>query len=437
MTSESILCYEFDQLVSSDAFLQEAENTRVVPRKVFDLLDKMARGASNSGSLAWLRPSSRRGIAAIQLTSYVGVVRLADGTQIEILPKVGKDKSGGETSARILLLNMLQSMGDFRHIKTGRADLLATKRSLLEVFIGEFLQATETVVKRGLRGDYLNIEGNVFALRGKLQISKNLRHNVVRRDRFYVEYDRFSVNRPENRLIHTALNRVLLYSALPSHQRLGKELSLAFVNVPVSQNPQYDLTQVRFDRGMNVYREAINWARLIIRSMSPLTGIGSNQAMSMVYPMQDIFEAFVRDHLQSQVNHPYVLRSQIRRHSLVSHRAQDWFLLKPDLVVFDSKKAQVVMDTKWKLIDEGKADTKAKYNLAQSDFYQMHAYGQAYLEGQGDVVLIYPKTDKFDKALDVFNFPKLRGLRLWVLPFCLESKRLSLPQCGSLNLLFG
>ena len=437
MTPRSIACYEFDQIVSGDAFLQEGENVRVVPKRVFELLDKMARCVANSESLAWLRPSSRRGSPAIQLTSYVGVVRLPDGTQIEILPKVGKDKMGGETSARRLLLHMLQSMAEFRHIKTDRADLLATKRSLLEVFIGEFLQATEVVIKQGLRGDYLNFEGNVLALRGKLNISKNLRHNLVRRDRFYVESDKFSVNRPENRLIHTALRRVLSYSALHSHQRLGRELSLAFVDVPISQNPQYDLTQVRFDRGMNVYKGAISWAKLILQNMSPLTGSGSNQAMSMVYPMQDIFEAFVRDHLKRQVNQPFVLRSQIRGHSLVNHRGKDWFLLKPDLVVSDSKNVQVVMDTKWKLVDEGKANSKDKYGLAQSDFYQMHAYGQAYLKGQGDIVLIYPKTDRFDKALDAFNFHKLGGLRLWVLPFCLESKKLSLPQCGSLNPLFG
>ncbi len=51
----------------------------------------------------------------------------------------------------------------------------------------------------------------------------------------------------------------------------------------------------------------------------------------------------------------------------------------------------------------------------------------------GDVVLIYPKTDAFDKALPVFEFPKSSGMRLWVLPFCLREKRLLLPPSGSLN----
>ena len=42
-------------------------------------------------------------------------------------------------------------------------------------------------------------------------------------------------------------------------------------------------------------------------------------------------------------------------------------------------------------------------------------------------VLIYPKTASFTQPLPVFEFPKMDGLRLWVLPFCLKSRRLSVP----------
>lgn len=87
----------------------------------------------------------------------------------------------------------------------------------------------------------------------------------------------------------------------------------------------------------------------------------------------------------------------------------------------------LVHDTKWKLLDGLKANGTDKYGLSQSDFYQLHAYGQSYLDGTGDVVLIYPKTDSFDCPLPVFNFPKCPDLRLWVLPFCLKTRKLLIP----------
>ena len=46
---------------------------------------------------------------------------------------------------------------------------------------------------------------------------------------------------------------------------------------------------------------------------------------------------------------------------------------------------------------------------------------------KGDVILIYPRTDSFHEPLPVFEFPKANGLRLWVLPFCLKSRMLSVP----------
>jgi 5-methylcytosine-specific restriction enzyme subunit McrC len=127
------------------------------------------------------------------------------------------------------------------------------------------------------------------------------------------------------------------------------------------------------------------------------------------------------------------LRTQARSHHLVRHLGKDWFRLKPDFVVRHGNQDLMVLDTKWKLLDSLKVNGKDKYGLAQSDFYQLQAYGQTYLDGKGDVVLIYPKTAAFDQPLPVFEFPKTKGLRLWVLPFCIKSYQLLLPSTGELN----
>jgi 5-methylcytosine-specific restriction enzyme subunit McrC len=135
----------------------------------------------------------------------------------------------------------------------------------------------------------------------------------------------------------------------------------------------------------------------------------------------------VAKHLARQLEQPFTLKTQARSFSLVSHQGQNWFRLKPDLLVRESVSNKLVLDTKWKLIDGTRANGTDKYGLAQSDFYQMHAYGQSYLAGGGNLALIYPKTMTFDQPLPVFEFPRSSGLRLWVLPFCLKTKTLSLP----------
>lgn len=435
MAIKPICIYEFDKLVSEDSAVPEDGDLRRVPPRVFKWLDSLARGDGAADSV-WIRPSRQRGCHAVEVTSYVGVIRAPDGTQIEILPKIGKALNGGEEKSRKLLIRMLRCLGEFRHVQISSANLRAEKMPLLEVFIGEFLRATKSIAKRGLRSSYTTRQDNVFALRGKLQMASHLRQNLCRRDRFFAEFDEFSADRAENRLVHAALRRVLSWTSSATHQQLAQELCFVFADVPISGLPSVDFQRVHLDRGMDYYEEALAWARLILEGASPLTGSGRNKAPSLLFPMQDVFEAFVAKHLVRQLHRPFTLRAQARSVCLVKHREQEWFRLKPDILIQEATTNQMVLDTKWKHIDSKKSNSADKYKLSQSDFYQIYAYGHNYLSGQGDVVLIYPMTDDFNHALDKFEFPKAEGLRLWVLPFCLDESVLILPACGSLDQLF-
>lgn len=430
-----ITIHEFDALVAMPG-ARDVDDLRAVPKHVFEWLESLALRAAEAGDSAWLRLTQRRGHRAVQVTRFVGVIRTPDGFQIEVLPKIGKAIDGGDAQTRQLLIEMLQCLGGFRHIQTDSAKLVAARMPLLEVFIGEFLRAVEHIVKRGLRGDYISRQDNVFALRGKIQMAAHLRQNLCRRDRFFSEFDEFSNNRPENRLLHTALRQALSWTASQAHQQLARELCFVFADIPISQQPSLDFQRVRLDRGMAHYEVALAWARLILADESPLTGAGGHRAPSLLFPMAAVFEAFVAKHLARQLAAPYSIKAQANSLSLVRHIDEYWFRLKPDLLISESSINRLVLDTKWKLIDSAKANSSDKYGLSQVDFYQLHAYGHNFLDGHGDMVLIYPKTDAFDKALEVFKFPKSAGLRLWVLPFCLKGRRLLLPQCGSLDVYF-
>ncbi len=420
-----ITIYEFDALAGSVA--ADAEGVHRIPDKVYGWLEDQCLRSAEAGEAAWLRLTQRRGRRVVQVTSYVGVIRAPDGFQIEVLPKVGKAIGGGAKQARQLLIEMLCCLQGFRHVQTDSARISAAHMPLLEVFIAEFLQSVEHIVKSGLRSDYASRQDNLFALRGKLLMASHLRQNLYRADRFFTEHDEFSTDRPENRLLHAALRRVLMRSASQANQQLARELQFVFADVPVSAQPRIDFQRVRLDRCMGYYAGALAWARLILDEESPLTGTGGHRAPSLLFPMEAVFEAFVAKHLARQLARPLILKTQARSHHLVRHREQNWFRLKPDLLIRKAGRDALVLDTKWKLLDGSKANGTDKYGLSQGDFYQLQAYGQSHLDGQGDVVLIYPMTAAFDQPLPVFEFPKSAGLRLWVLPFCLTSRRLEVP----------
>lgn len=423
-----ITIYEFDALMTAGSDAADAQGVHRIPDRVYVWLEDQCLRAAEAGEAAWLRLTQRRGRRVVQVTSFVGVIRAPDGFQIEVLPKVGKAIGGGAKEARQLLIEMLCCLQGFRHVHTDSAKISAARMPLLEVFIAEFLSTVERIVKSGLRSDYSSRQDNLFALRGKLLMASHLRQNLYRADRFFTERDEFSIDRPENRLLHAALRRVLMLSASQANQQLARELQFVFADMPASAQPRIDFQRVRLDRGMGYYADALAWTRLILDEESPLTGTGGHHAPSLLFPMEAVFEAFVVKHLARQLARPLILKTQAHSHHLVRHREQNWFRLKPDLLIREGGRDALVLDTKWKLLDGLKANGTDKYGLSQADFYQLQAYGQSYLDGQGDVVLIYPKTAAFDQPLPVFEFPKSEELRLWVLPFCLTSRRLAVPR---------
>ncbi len=346
-----ITIHEFDVLAAGVPGGQVPDGLHLVSADVFAWLESRALRSGEAGESSWLRLTQRRNHRVVQVTSFVGVIRAPDGFQIEVLPKVAKAIGGGNAQARQLLIEMLRCLGGFRHVQTDSALLVAARMPLLEVFIAEFLHAVEHIVKRGLRSDYTIRQDNVFALRGKLQMAPHLRHNLCRRDRFHVEFDEFSTNRPENRLLHAALKVALAWTSSQTHQQLARELCLVFADAPESQQPSIDFGRVRLDRGMTHYADALAWARLILEDESPLTGAGEHRSPSMLFPMEAVFEAYVAKHLTRQLTSPFTLRTQARSLSLVRHLGHAWFRLKPDMLVRDVSGAnRLVLDTKWKLL---------------------------------------------------------------------------------------
>ena len=425
----SLTIFEFDKVVEE----KPGAVGPAVPRRVFAWLETQSLRSVDDAP-GWLKPAQLSGQRAIQVTSYVGVIRAPCGFQIEVLPKTGKNTSPGE--ARALLIKMLKCLIGFRHIKTANADLVVERMPLLEVFIQQFLLAVGSLVKRGLRSDYVARQDNLFALRGRLLVARQVSKNLVRRDRFFTEHDEFSQDRAENRLIHTALRHVLTLCRSHESQRVARELSFVFSDVPLSVDIAQDIQRIRLDRGMGYYESALDWAKLILQGLSPIAGMGSHHAPSLLFPMEALFEAYVEKHLASQLRADFVLKAQVSSQHLAVHDAQHWFRLKPDLLVKQKQTTRLVLDTKWKLLDETKKNGREKYLLSEADFYQLYAYGHHYLNGTGDIVLIYPKTDTFTGPLPVFKFPKAIGMRLWALPFCFTERRLLLPASQLLQSVF-
>lgn len=368
----------------------------------------------------FLKLKIAHGMEVLQVQNYAGVILCPDGTQIEVLPKIAKanHEDSAATEAQKSLLMMLKSLKQFRHIETEVASIKKQKMPLMEIFIAQFLKSVNGLIKKGIRSDYVREQSNSAFLKGKLLHSQQLKHNFINRHKFFVEYDAYLMDRAENRLIHSALKAVASYTNLNKSKKLSQELLFAFDEIPLSTNYQKDFSGIKLHRGMQHYDVPLSWTRLILEGYSPQSMLGDNNAYSLLFPMEAVFENFVAKYLKQRVVSPQKLFTQVQSKSLVTYGDKRYFRLKPDLYLQGNFNTNTVLDTKWKLIDQNKPSGSKKFGLSQGDFYQMLGYGYKYLDGAGDLVLIYPKTDNFNAPLkEVFHYDDEHKLRLIVVPF--------------------
>ena len=369
----------------------------------------------------FLRLKSLSGVEVLQLQNYAGVILTPDGTQIEVLPKVAKHSSleNSLAQSRAALLNMLRELGSFRHIQTNTASVKHQKMPLLEVFIGQFLSSVNQLIKKGLKSEYRERRDNLLYLKGKLRVSEQIKRNCVSQHKFAVEYDEFLPNTLPNQLVKTALSKVLILTRSGAHQKLARELLFAFEDVTFIERLTSDTENIHVSRGMDYYQSPIAWSNLILKGRSPLTMSGNSKAFSLLFPLESVFESYVASILAKLTPNNIKLSSQAKSQHLVTYNTRGLFKLKPDLMLSSNNQALVVLDTKWKLIDLDKNNGTDKYQLSQADFYQMFAYGQKYLGGKGELILIYPASEHFNQPIP-FSFNFSDELLLWVVPFDIQ-----------------
>lgn len=353
----------------------------------------------------------RNGQRSLKLDNYVGVVETPCGTRLEILPK-HRQRSDCLKESRTLLQKMIQASLDLPVRQASSASLELFNTPLPEWLMRHFLQALDHLVKRGMRFDYHNIEEQQQFLRGQLNVVAQMRQPPGREHLFHIRYDVFQPDGPENRLLRRALEQVCEHTRDPDNWRLAHELRHLLHEVAPSRNINQDFKRWRTDRLMAHYQPIKPWCELILGEQVPLAVSGDWHGISLLFPMEKLYERYVEVMLRRVLPSTAMLTAQSSRHSLCAHQGKSLFQLRPDFLLRHATSTWI-LDAKWKLLDS--ADLDDKYGLKQSDFYQMFAYGQRYLEGKGDMALIYPKHDRFDSALDPFIFAE--DLRLWVLPF--------------------
>ena len=347
----------------------------------------------------------------ISVKNFVGLIQLESGFQIEILPKV--DLSGKEddsitiTKTKEVFLEMLEYLDDFPYKIFSDSSIDIKDFTILEIFIKLFVEEVKNLVKQGLKSSYITIEGNVPYFKGKFLVNQHLKHNLCHKERFYMAYDEFNLNRPENKLIKSTLMKLQRMTTNWDNSKEIKMLLNDFEMVDESLNYNKDLSKVKIDRNTLSYTNIIQWVKVFLfnKSFTNFSGDGKNRAL--LFDMGKVFERYVAKKVEEYIPKGWNVYAQAEGNTkFLFDEPQKMFKLKPDIVIKKKDKdvegktfgKTVILDTKWKALVNNE---NKNYGISQSDMYQMFAYSKKYSKENynkpSDVWLLYPKNENMIK----------------------------------------
>lgn len=365
---------------------------------------------------------SKKNALLLKASKYVGVIQTADGTTIEVLPKIYSLPIGitGVSSANVcdleeskrVFLNMLRHFKDENGISFDSASLDAKSAfPILEAYIQLYLEETIRLLRRGLQKGYIQTEEVSSFLRGKLIVHKQAIRECTDKTKFEIRHDRYLLNTPQNRIIVSTLAKLKNLAKSQSNVQVIKELQAEMDQIPPSANIPADLLAAKnSNRLYTDYKKLMEWSSLFLTNQGLVTFSGRHINQSFLFPVDKLFESFIAYLTKRYLSDDYYVSAQDRRHYLIEdHKGKPLFNLRPDIYLERKTSARtdlpehVIIDTKWKRIDQ---NNSKGYNLDQQDLYQMFAYGKKY-QSKGCVprmVLLYPYCDTFLTSLSTFTY---------------------------------
>lgn len=378
-------------------------------KELVQFVKEFNEGDTAASDLLKIGYSKRRD--TVSINNYVGVIELPSGFQIEVLPKVDfKDKSSDDDKTRRVFVKMLRSLKDFQGKVFADASLKTDNMNLYEIFISMYVKEVQRLVKQGIQADYREISDNLGVFKGKLDVSHHIVTNVVHKEKFYVTFDEYSVNRPENRIIKSTLIKLMKKSSSEKNVREIRQLLSSFEQVDVSYNYDDDFLHVGTGRSIKTYENILTWSKIFLYDKNFSVFSGKTKSKAILFPMEQIFEKYIAK---------WVCRIFGERGWKVSIQDDGYYLfdepqmfsLRPDIILRRGD-ITVIMDTKWKRLDPNARNS----GISQADMYQMYAYSKKYAQYDRpvpEVWLLYPYDEK-SSQIEEKTFSSSDGVKVHI-----------------------
>ncbi|MGF7141470.1 McrC family protein [Roseimarinus sediminis] len=316
----------------------------------------------------------------VKFNQHVGVIQLGK-TVIEVLPKADKlDKTEKiESKWRDILIGILKAVGAFEVKSTSSSNLRIRPNSVLDLYFELFVGEVEYLLRRGLVKQYRSNFSNCTALKGSLQFSQHISRNLVHKEHFFIKHTVYDVQHRFNQVIYKTLK---LIRQINTSSRLKSRIGALLLFFPEMNDLRVSeqfFQQVTYNHKTEVYKTSMEIARLILLQYHPDLSSGRNHVLALMFDMNLLWERFVLVSLRK--NPAFKVEGQRSKQFWKPENGYRT-TIRPDIVL-SNERNRVVLDTKWKNLDNFKPNPE--------DLRQMYVYHDYF--NADKVALVYPSEN--------------------------------------------
>ncbi|MCX8523125.1 McrC family protein [Chryseobacterium formosus] len=309
---------------------------------------------------------------------FVGVIQIDDLT-IEILPKIDRyEPEENKTKWRNVLLEMLKVTKKLKIQQVGQANVSKQSIHFLDIYFEWFLNEVQLLIHQGLIKQYYKETGNVKALKGKLEFAGHIQKNLVHKERFYTTHQVYD----KDHLIHQILGQALeIIATLSKGNYLYskcKTVQLDFPEVKTIKANENTFSKIPKSRKIAPYETALAIARLIILNYAPNISSGSEKMLALLFDMNSLWEEYVLIRLRHACQD-----HDVKVYGQSSKGFWNGITIRPDIVLEKDNEVVLIIDTKWKNIDQSQPSTH--------DLRQMYVYNDYWKSKKS--LLLYPSSN--------------------------------------------
>ncbi|WP_222165313.1 5-methylcytosine-specific restriction endonuclease system specificity protein McrC [Edaphocola aurantiacus] len=277
------------------------------------------------------------------------------------------------------------------------------KIELLDLFAKVLINATKTLLKRGIDKNYIDYTEEMPGIKGKIQISQTLKRNLLFKQKTICTFDSFSANIVTNRILVATIYRLTRTVGLDKslkNELAGLQRRLSGIELIEISNSLFK--QVRLNRNNWFYGFVMNVCQIIYESTFPSEDPGKYKFSDFTRDdkkMNQLFEAFIRNFYKKEQTKYKTVKKEIIEwlFNCTENTSYQYLPQMETDITLENEEEKIIIDAKF--YREAMAVNYDKEKIRSANLYQLFSYllnqhSDSIKTQNATGILLYPTVDK-------------------------------------------